>query len=323
MKNTLLLLYFLLAAAFARGQIALPTFTTYTSCPAGPGQMNVCPGWRQPTGGTSDYFNACAPPLWVGVPLNALGYQDSPDSAYAGLINYAPESVNDYKEYIAASFAPLTVGKAYTFSVHVSLADNCFTATDGFGVLFTTFPYSDPIRLTTVPLTPQIDFSSYGVIADKINWVTLTGTFVADSAYTDLMFGCFKPYGTMMIDTLNDGGALLYAYYYFSQIQLADTADLHPPKDTTGFAFPNAFTPNADGDNDIFRIIGRLIYYDDYLLNVYNRFGQLVFTSRDPAFGWNGMFNGIPADVGVYFYMAQVTSKGKHELVKGDLTLLR
>lgn len=312
-------------ATMAFCQISLPTFTNNTDCPQFLSEMNLCIGWRQPTYGTCDYYNACASPEWVGVPQNYFGYQDTPDGAYAGIICYTPFVSPNYKEYIATTFTPLTIGKNYTFSVRISLADSSFAATDGFGVLFTTYPYTDMSSFITVPLSPQLDFSQYGVIKDKTNWVTLTGSFTADSAYTDLMFGAFKPYGTMKIDTLNDYGKLLYAYYYFTNITLSETpiAPQPPLKDTSGAAFPSAFTPNADGDNDIFRIIGRLIYYDDYLLNVYNRFGQLIFTSHDPAFGWNGMFNGIPADVGVYFYLSQFTVKGKRHLLKGDLTLLR
>lgn len=318
-KYTLAIIYLLLALPVA-GQIALPTFTTYTTCPTAWSQMNVCPGWRQPTGGTSDYFNACASPAFVGVPQNYFGYQDSPDSAYAGLYTYAGYSVKDYKEYIAATFPPLTVGNAYTFSVYISLADSSKCATDGFGVFFSTYPY-DESTWTTAQVIPQIDFSSYGVVADKTNWVTLTGTFVADSAYTDLMFGSFKKDSVINIDTLNDG-VRDDAYYYFNQIALIDTNDIGP-KDTTGYAFPNAFTPNGDGLNDVFRIIGKYISYDNYILNVYNRWGERVFFTHNYLTGWDGRHKGMPADGGVYFYFAEFTVKGDRKQVKGDVTLVR
>ena len=54
--------------------------------------------------------------------------------------------------------------------------------------------------------------------------------------------------------------------------------------------FPNAFTPNGDGRNDIYKpfIGGRITYYD---FSIYNRYGQIVFKTNNPAKGWDGNFN--------------------------------
>ncbi|AEV99312.1 hypothetical protein Niako_2982 [Niastella koreensis GR20-10] len=58
-----------------------------------------------------------------------------------------------------------------------------------------------------------------------------------------------------------------------------------------GVYIPNAFTPNNDGRNDVFKplIFGNLVKYE---LNVYNRWGQLVFHSTDMRRGWDGIFQG-------------------------------
>ena len=66
--------------------------------------------------------------------------------------------------------------------------------------------------------------------------------------------------------------------------------------------FPNAFTPNNDGLNDVFKptIFGALA---DYKLNIYNRFGQLIFQTSDPSKGWNGTLSGIPQLGGVYVWI--------------------
>jgi len=55
----------------------------------------------------------------------------------------------------------------------------------------------------------------------------------------------------------------------------------------TGFYVPNAFSPGSDGKNDIFRplIFGKVLAYE---FTVYNRFGQVVFTSKEPGKGWDG-----------------------------------
>lgn len=54
--------------------------------------------------------------------------------------------------------------------------------------------------------------------------------------------------------------------------------------------FPNAFTPNGDGRNDIYKpfIGGRITFYD---FSIYNRYGQIVFKTNNPAKGWDGSFN--------------------------------
>lgn len=89
---------------------------------------------------------------------------------------------------------------------------------------------------------------------------------------------------------------------------------------------PNAFTPDGDGLNDVFQPIG-IGYHDNaYALRVYNRWGELIFTSRDPMVGWNGQGRGrslVPG--GVYTYMIRYTNvKGSDfENVRGHVTVIR
>lgn len=90
--------------------------------------------------------------------------------------------------------------------------------------------------------------------------------------------------------------------------------------------FPSAFTPgNEDGLNDLFRprIFCNTL---DYAFRVFNRYGQEVFTTRNPTDGWDGTINGVPAELGVYYYMAKVLfghPGATEEIFKGDVTLLR
>ena len=52
---------------------------------------------------------------------------------------------------------------------------------------------------------------------------------------------------------------------------------------------PNIFSPNGDGTNDIYKLAGKNDpCYDVMQINIYNRWGQLVFNSIDPNFEWNG-----------------------------------
>lgn len=86
---------------------------------------------------------------------------------------------------------------------------------------------------------------------------------------------------------------------------------------------PNSFTPNKDGLNDVLRpiMIGmkELTYF-----RVYNRFGQLLFSTSDIGKGWDGTFGGRAQDPATYVWMAEgVTYKGDVRFKKGYAILIR
>jgi len=89
---------------------------------------------------------------------------------------------------------------------------------------------------------------------------------------------------------------------------------------------PTAFSPNRDGLNDVFGIVfseGCPIQH--FRCSIYNRFGQRIYFSNDPAKAWDGTWNGRPADVGTYMYTitAETGTQRKLYQLKGDITLLR
>ena len=80
--------------------------------------------------------------------------------------------------------------------------------------------------------------------------------------------------------------------------------------------FPNAFTPNGDGTNDVFRPIGQCPV-EEYRLQVFNRWGERIFESLGINEGWNGDVNGVAAPVDVYIYQVEY-----YTIVNGVRTLL-
>ncbi len=85
---------------------------------------------------------------------------------------------------------------------------------------------------------------------------------------------------------------------------------------------PSGFTPNGDGNNDVFRSYPVGIARFDYL-RVFNRWGQLVFESKNPLQGWNGNFKGAKAPTGTYIYTVQgLTDKGNLITKKGTLLIV-
>ncbi len=89
---------------------------------------------------------------------------------------------------------------------------------------------------------------------------------------------------------------------------------------------PNAFTPNGDGQNDIFIPVALLFGSNDFSFTIWNRWGEQVFFSDNINTGWNGTKNnsGKNSPPGVYTYLIEFTdSRGATKLVKGYATLLR
>jgi gliding motility-associated-like protein len=85
---------------------------------------------------------------------------------------------------------------------------------------------------------------------------------------------------------------------------------------------PNAFTPNGDGKNDILKVLPVGITLDYF--NVYNRWGQLVFTTSSIYRGWDGTVKGVLQPSETYVWMAKGTDyKGRPVLRKGSVTILQ
>jgi gliding motility-associated-like protein len=87
---------------------------------------------------------------------------------------------------------------------------------------------------------------------------------------------------------------------------------------------PNAFTPGPDAFNPIFYVYGRGI--QDFELSIFTRWGQCIYMSTEMDSGWDGTFNGSPAQQGVYVYQVNFTSvlqPGRLQQRMGHVTLLR
>ena len=87
--------------------------------------------------------------------------------------------------------------------------------------------------------------------------------------------------------------------------------------------FPNAFSPNNDGLNDLFRLKYPGLVAD-YQLQVFNRWGQMIFSSSDPYGAWDGKFAGEPQPAGTYIWIARYTGRdGKKQVLNGSVVLIR
>lgn len=88
--------------------------------------------------------------------------------------------------------------------------------------------------------------------------------------------------------------------------------------------FPTAFSPNGDGMNDLFRpkVLLRVAHFR---IRIFDRWGNQVFQSNDPSFGWDGMLKGHPLPVGAYIWMANYTRVRDNKTMtqRGAVMLIR
>jgi gliding motility-associated-like protein len=92
--------------------------------------------------------------------------------------------------------------------------------------------------------------------------------------------------------------------------------------ETIGWYLPNAFTPDDNGVNDVLYFYGTSV--KEFILQVFDRWGEKVFETTDFKVGWDGSYKGKPALAGVYTYQLTITFKSTVvEQVKGNLNLIR
>lgn len=86
------------------------------------------------------------------------------------------------------------------------------------------------------------------------------------------------------------------------------------------YYIPTAFTPNSDGKNDIFRVIG-LYRNIDFKMMIYDRWGQEIFTSDDIDTGWDGTFKNQPCPSDTYVWRVNIQFLGQDIVTTGSIVL--
>ncbi|MGL4597428.1 MAG: gliding motility-associated C-terminal domain-containing protein [Bacteroidia bacterium] len=85
--------------------------------------------------------------------------------------------------------------------------------------------------------------------------------------------------------------------------------------------FPSSFSPNGDGEDDVWEI-QNIGLYPDAVIKIYNRWGELMFESDKFVKGWDGRNKGKPVEIGVYYYTVK-TGKPAEKDFSGFFTLKR
>jgi len=91
-------------------------------------------------------------------------------------------------------------------------------------------------------------------------------------------------------------------------------------------SIPNIFTPNGDGENDMLEVkYSPSLIIDDYYFGVFDRWGGVVFETKNINEGWDGTANGQKLNSGVYIYLMEFPCQVDASTVqkKGDITIVR
>jgi gliding motility-associated-like protein len=151
-------------------------------------------------------------------------------------------------------------------------------------------------------------------VADTVNFIvspypildlgpdtTLCGDFSltldAGNAGMDYIW---MPYGETA-QTIQATQQITYTVIVSNKYDCESTASFTVRPDCVSKSFiPNAFSPNGDGLNDIFK--PTLINFENYSLEIYNRWGEKIFESTDVKLGWDAFYQGEAVQDGVYHY---------------------
>ncbi len=87
---------------------------------------------------------------------------------------------------------------------------------------------------------------------------------------------------------------------------------------------PNAISPNGDGKNDIWRLDFINAYYPNAEIEIYNRWGELIFRSEGYSNAWDGTYRGTPLPIATYYYIINLKDpKVESSIYKGTILLIK
>jgi hypothetical protein len=279
----------LLAFLNASSQVNLvpnPSFEDTITCPPlGIGPITFCQQWTNPTLSSPDYTNMnCIPVTILKYPRTGQGV--------SMIYGYNP-GIPNYREYIQVKLIDtLEQNKKYCLSFYLSL---CSCSGYGISTLGGYFSSTAIFQANTnnINVTPQVLNPALNILTDTVNWVNITGSFVANGTEAYLTIGNF--FDDANSDTLNaysTQGA--HAYYYIDDVSVYLCDDtVQPPQ--------NLIIPTYIKNEEYFYITGLPVNSN---LQVYNAIGQIVFKENN----YSQKLNTQQLSTGIYFYNLQLPS---------------
>jgi len=215
---------------------------------------------------------------------------------------------NAYVWSTGAQTATITVSTQGNYSVAVS--NSCGTS-------------SASVSLTEIPI--QAGFTATPTSGSAPLPVSFTNTSVSDLSICSWDFGDGSTSNSVNANHVYaDPGNYTVQLTVTNSLGCTDleTLVITVFSEPSLIIIPNVFTPNGDGNNDLFMIASERI--ETYRLQLFNRWGNLIVESVDPSKGWDGLINGEPASEGTYFYQLDAIGSDLKEYKEtGFFDLLR
>jgi hypothetical protein len=210
-----------------------------------------CKYWYWATYGSPDYFSE-QPDIFCGtsyVPQSGAGYQYARTGiAYVGLAVFTehinPNQINR-REYVGGELSDtLKQGHEYCVSFYVSVAEELKYVVDGIGLYLSVDSAVDYTINTNLSFVPQISNPAGNIIYDTLNWVQISGTYIANGGEKYLTIGNFKDDANTMIDSVNLSLPLGAhgAYFFIDDVSVIDcTVGINEVNDnlSSGKLYPN------------------------------------------------------------------------------------
>lgn len=217
----------LISSVSAQNLVPNPDFELYSQCPDFLAQMSRALDWQN-FRGSPDYFNACDIVEFVGVPRNVWGFQQAASGiAYAGLMTLEDGDFENIREYLGVHLSsPLVPGIPVYLSFKTVPAVNVLgngpgnqlrpqLTCEGIGMRFSMTSFyennNDPL-----PNSAAIHLSA--PLTDTLNWITVSGMYVPDSAYQWLVLGNFFSDALISHIVLEPTGTWPGAYAYVDEV---------------------------------------------------------------------------------------------------------
>jgi gliding motility-associated-like protein len=189
--------------------------------------------------------------------------------------------------------------------------DNCVTKPDTMLVTVHDLPIANIQGATGVDICANDTISLVADDAPNLNFTWTPAGFFYNGNTTSTVSANVTFSGYIHLTTKDNWGCINKDSVYVNAKSCCD------------IFIPNAFSPNNDGKNDIFRIVSQP-NQDIHQFRIVNRWGQTVFQTVSMYIGWDGSFNGKAQDPGTYFYYVKYTcSDGTIKEKSGDFMLVR
>ena len=250
-KFIVCLCLFFLSKADAQNLVLNPSFEDTIACPTTTAIPMQCEYWYTANIGSPDYFSE-QPDIFCGtspVPLSNAGYQYARTGiAYVGLGTFVssifPNGINR-REYIGGELSDtLKQGHEYCVSFYISVAEELKYVTDGIGLYLSIDSAVDYTINTNLPFVPQISNPSGNIIYDTLNWVQISGTYIANGGEKYFTIGNFKDDANTLIDSINNNvpQSRYVSYLFIDDVSVIDcTVGINEVNDnlSSGKLYPN------------------------------------------------------------------------------------